>query len=67
MFYSQQEVGLSSSDEAEELEEKEAIEMQEKMAAALSESDFLSVQALGQVDESEVGVACDGVRICVIA
>lgn len=52
-FYSQQELGLSSSDEAEEFEEKEAIELQDKMAAALSESDFLSVQALGQVDESE--------------
>ena len=67
MFYSQQELGLSSSDEAEELEEEEAIEMQETLAATLSESDFLSVQALGRADKSKVGVVCDGVRAYAIA
>lgn len=45
-FYSQQEVGVSSSDEADELEEREAIELQNRLAATLSEGDFLSVQAL---------------------
>ncbi len=61
-FYSQQEVGVVSSDDADEYEEREALELQERMAATLSEADFLSVQSLGPLDTSKVGVNC----VCVM-
>ena len=36
-------MGLSSSEEGEDLEEKEAIALQDKMAAILTDSDFQSL------------------------
>ncbi|XP_064385432.1 something about silencing protein 10-like [Halichondria panicea] len=52
-FYSQREVGVVSSDDADEYEEREAVELQERMAATLSEADFLSIQSLGPLETSK--------------
>ncbi len=55
---------MVSSDDGDEYEEREAVELQDKMAATLSESDFLSLHSLGPVDTSVVSVPV--MRVCLV-
>ncbi len=58
---------MVSSDDGDEYEEREAIELQDKMAANLSETDFLTVHSLGPVDTSVVSecALCE-VYVCLV-
>ncbi len=57
---------MVSSDDADEYEEREAVELQERMAATLSEADFLSIQSLGPLETSKVGVYCVWAYVCYV-